>query len=263
MSRADYSPDLARALDGFSVPPPRAGLADRIAASVQAPLAAAPRRDRRGAWRMARRVVIGSVAAMAISAGAVASGLLGAAGIDVPVLTAMLAPKPVAKHKAVKPKAQAHATVTKPQNLAEADAPVIADPGSIAPPMPATRIEKAIARRIERRNFIAQNPQLRPVLRDAVRRERDFVAANPEVRNLWRMPLAERRAYLADKPELRAALAARRQERRALVAQNPEIGAFIRAQAEKRRAERQTAQQVPTPAPTMEPEAEGNVQVAR
>lgn len=93
---------LKRALDRFDVPPLSPGRIERIVAAAMNDVGPASganaisRRmfDRRGAWRRGRQVVIGSLAVGLLSATAVASGLLGRVGIEVPVLTAMLAPTP-------------------------------------------------------------------------------------------------------------------------------------------------------------------------
>lgn len=242
MSRQDFSADLSLALDRFSVPAPRDGFAERIM-GVTAPVSRPVTRDRRGGWKLVRRVVIGTVAAGMVSAAAVASGLLGAAGIRVPVLTAMLAPEPAPKPvlKKAKPVTRV-AAVPKPAVVAtQAKDPGLIDPGSIAPPVVMRpRLVEAMARRAERRAerraFIRQNPELVPVIREAMQREKAFVQANPEVRDLRRLPPTERRAYLADRPELRAALQARQAERRAFRAANPQAEAIIRARVERRRA---------------------------
>lgn len=254
MSRIDYTSDLGAALDAFAVPALRAGFADRIVATATAPVGrSSSGRDRRGGWRMARRVAIGTLAAGMVSAAAVASGLLGAAGIRVPVLSAMLEPKPVPKPVIVKAKPVQHALVQKPPVAVTKPAdPGLADPGSIAPPVDVgARLAQASERRAERRAFIAQHPELKPVVRQAMRQQRDFVQANPEVRQLWRMPQMERRAYLAEHPELRAAVRAHQAERRALIEANPEAAALFRGRIQERLAARRNRlqNQVDTPAP--------------
>ena len=257
MSRNDFSPDLSAALDGFDAPSPRDGFADRVMAAATAPVSRPPLRDRRGGWKLARRVVIGTMAAGMVSAAAVASGLLGAAGIRVPVLTAMLAPapapKPVAKPK---PVVLRQAAAPKPAVAPTAPAdPGLADPGSIAnsvpmPPRFAQMREKRAKRRAQRREFIRQNPELVPVIKQAMRQEKAFLRANPEVRVLRRMPPSDRKAYLAERPELQAAIRERRAERRAFRDANPQAEAVIRARIKQRRA---TISPVP-----VEPTLDGN-----
>jgi hypothetical protein len=254
MSREDFAPDLRAALDAFDAPPPRAGFADRVMASATAPVTRTALRDRRGGWQLARRVVIGTVAAGMVSAAAVASGLLGAAGIRVPVLTAMLAPEPKPRPVAiVKPKPAPRVVVapkppvvqTKPTD------PGLVDPGSIAPvdgirPGAAAAMARRTERRLERRAFIRANPELVPVIKQAVKAEADFVRANPEIRELRRMSLADRKAYLDARPDLKAAVQARQAERRAFRDANPQAVAVMRARAQERRAKMRPAPIDPT-----------------
>ena len=230
--RNDYAPDLRVALDTFAAPEPPELLADRIAGATQNPR---PRRDRRGAWRIVRRGAIGMLAAGMVSAAAVASGLLGAAGIHVPVLTAMLAPerKPVVPQRAAKPRPVK--VVRKP--IVETEPAVaLADPPALSPlpPMP-TRVARILERRAARRAFVAEHPEVVPVVREALHAERQFVRANPDVRTLRRLPLADRPAFLETRPALRDAIAEHRAERRAFIAANPEARAVLR---ERRRAMR-------------------------
>lgn len=232
MSRRDFSANECAALDCFGVPPVRGGFAERIMASTTMPAARPALRDRRGHWKLARRAIIGTVAAGMVSAAAVASGLLGAAGIRVPVLTAMLAPEPVPV-KTAKPALQ---------KAARAD-PAPATSGSSESPIATPRLDdmrsRRAARRAERQAFLAQNPEVVPVIKQALQNERDFIAANPEIRALRRLPLAERKAYLAERPELAAALRVRQAERRAFRAANPETEALIRSRLQERRAARE------------------------
>jgi hypothetical protein len=238
MSRKEYPAELSAALDRFTVPPIANGFADRVMSAIHKTAPAA--RDRRGAWTFARRAIIGTVAAGMVSAAAVASGLLGAAGIRVPVLTAMLAPEPkpspVAKaHKravrsaaVVKPP-PVRRTIEPPEQVAPADASILS-PGN--DPRTARRMA-----RIERRAWLREHPELRPVIRQAIRAEHQFVQSNPEIRILRRLPRYERRAFLAERPELQAAMRARQAERRAFRAAHPEAAALIRARNEQRRLE--------------------------
>jgi hypothetical protein len=266
MSRNDFAPDLRADLDGFTAPAPRGDFTDRIMAAVTQPGSRSPSsRDRRGGWRLARRVIIGTVAAGMVSAAAVASGLLGAAGIRVPVLTAMLAPEPAAKPKTVPKPVQKQALVKKPPVVVtQPENPGPADPGPlIGQGQAGTRTAKAIERRAERRAFVQAHPELKPVIRQAMQQQRAFVQANPQVREVWRMPPAERRAYLAENPELRAAIKAHQAERRALAKANPEIAETLRIRVQTKAAERRAARramvQNTVPASPMLPNAEGNV----
>lgn len=235
MSRSDVAPDLHAALDSFMVPPPRADLTDRIMAAAGHPAPCEPRRpDRRGRWRMTRRVLIGSVTAGMISAAAVASGLLGAAGIRVPVLTAMLAPEPKAEPiaKPVVRRTQ-QARVGTPPVAASRVVDAEAEAMMIMPPM----IETPINRRAARQAFLANHPEIRPALREAAVRRRAFVAEHPEVRALLTRPPAERRAMIAQDPALRATLREARTERKAFIADHPELGMAVREEIARRRAE--------------------------
>ncbi len=238
MSRSTYSPGLRAALDRFEVGSARDGFADRIMRAV-APVPRLSARDRRGGWRLARRALFATVAAGLVSAAAVASGLLGAAGIRVPVLTAMLAPAPSARpatgshpvtlRAAAAPKARHSKAATMPG--------AVVDPATPAPVVPLRPpFADVTARRAERRAFLDAHPELRPVLRQAIRRERAFVREYPEVRALRRLPPADRRAFLADRPDLRAAMIARREERRAFRAANPDAAAALRDRFLSRRA---------------------------
>jgi hypothetical protein len=150
---------LAKELDRFDVPPLSTGLADRIVAATMTSISApsgAPRHDRRGMWRRGRQVLLGTLAVGLLSAGAVASGFLGRVGIEVPVLTAMLAPKPkpVTKrlHVAPKPPETRTATVVLPALIAE-PTPVGAD----RPLPPAERLAMRKERRERRLEFAAKH----------------------------------------------------------------------------------------------------------
>ncbi len=265
MSRQDFATDLGAALDCFTVPTPRDGFADRIMMTT-APVPRPATRDRRGGWKFARRAIIGSVAAAMVSAAAVASGLLGAAGIRVPVLTAMLAPEPAPKPivKARKPVVRV-AAAPKPSSVPTQADPGLVDPGSIAPPVEIrARMAAAIARRteqrMERRAFIRQNPELRPVIRQALKSERAFVRNNPDVRELRRLPLIERKAFLDERPDLQAAMRARQAERRAFREANPQAAAIMRARIEQPRAALKPA---PLDPAIENPAIEGNVVAPR
>lgn len=165
---------LNTALNRFDAPPISAGLVDRImaaaATSTPAPFAA-PRRDRRGMWRRGRQVLLGTMAVGLLSAGAVASGLLGRVGIEVPVLTAMLAPKPKSAVKPVrvapKPAATRTAAAVPPPVVAETLPPVV-----VAQPLsPAERMALREERRERRQAFAAEYPVAAAVIRERVRQE--------------------------------------------------------------------------------------------
>ncbi len=171
---------LKLALDRFDVPPLSAGLADRIAAAAASPTHAsfsAPRRanrglGRRGMWRRGRQVVLGTCAVALLSAAAVASGLLGSVGIEVPVLTAMLAPKPkpVAKPVHVRPRPA-------PVRTAVALPPVapLIDPAPVGllprPLLPGERMALREERRERREAFAAEHPVAAAMIRERVRQQ--------------------------------------------------------------------------------------------
>lgn len=165
---------LKLALDRFDVPPPSSDLADRImdatAGQAHAP-STAPRRDRRGMWRRGRQVLLGTMAVGLLSAGAVASGLLDKVGIEVPVLTAMLAPKPktVAKAAHVVPKAKSARTVIEPPAAVTVDP---TSPGLLSRPLlPGERMALREERRERRQAFAAEHPVAAAVIRERVREQ--------------------------------------------------------------------------------------------
>jgi hypothetical protein len=167
---------LARQLDRFEVPPMSAGLADRIAAAAASPTYApfaAPRRDRRGMWRRGRQIVLGTCAVALLSAGAVASGLLGSVGIEVPVLTAMLAPKakpkPVAKPApaAPKPAPESEALALPSTELVDPTPPGLLP----RPLLPSERIALREERRERREAFAAEHPVAAAMIRERVRQQ--------------------------------------------------------------------------------------------
>ncbi len=170
---------LNLALNRFDVPPVSAGLAERIMAAAVTPAVApfaAPRRaksdpGRRGMWRRGRQVLLGTCAVALLSAAAVASGLLGRVGIEVPVLTAMLAPKPkpVAKPVRVipKPPVTRQAAAVPPPVVTETLHPVI-----VAQPLSrAERIALREERRERRQAFAAEHPVAAAMIRERVRQQ--------------------------------------------------------------------------------------------
>lgn len=171
------SDPLQQALDRFDVPPLSPGRAQQIVAAViqnvDQPLANAPPRrlfDRRGAWRRGRHVVIGSLAVGLLSATAVASGLLGRVGIEVPVLSAMLAPTPMTSPKKVVPPTPRRQVKTA-ATPAAATAPVEQAP----PPTTDRRFEEAMVRREVRRarreTFAAAHPVVAARIEERVRQK--------------------------------------------------------------------------------------------
>ncbi len=165
---------LDLALDRFDVPSLSAGLADRIMAASAAPAIArpkSPRRDRRGLWRRGRQVLLGTMAVGLLSAGAVASGLLGKVGIAVPVLTAMLAAKP-------KPLVRPEHVVVKrspaPLPIAPPPATLVdpTPPGLLPRPLlPSERMALREERRERRQAFAAEHPVAAQIIRERVREQ--------------------------------------------------------------------------------------------
>ena len=165
---------LNLALDRFDAPSPSSGLVDRIMVTAATPASipfAAPRRDRRGMWRRGRQIVLGTVAVGLLSAGAVASGLLGSVGINVPVLTAMLAPKPKPVirpvHPAPKSLVKRSVLITPPQ--------LTIDPGPAGllprPLLPAERMALREEQRERRQAFAAEHPVAAAMIRERVREQ--------------------------------------------------------------------------------------------
>jgi hypothetical protein len=289
MSRNDYNAAAQTALDRFETPAISPGFADRVVAAALASGAALPppgqrsppRRDRRGLWRRAGQAAIGVAVFGTMSAAAVASGLLGAVGIDVPVLTAMLAPAPVKKPTAVKVPQVKLAQRAEPEPVAEPPPPV-----EQTVPKPPTAKELIEARRAvrralflaEREAFLKQYPGLREAIAAGPEARQAYMAQHPEARTAVRARIAEiqarraagraamiqrQRARLDDPvpgpaietldPVMRAAmaerLAARRAEWDALdpAERTARIEAFKARQAERRarRLERLGAQESP------------------
>ncbi len=268
MSRNDYPAAARTALDRFDVPPLSAQFADRVVAAAMASGAAVPplgarvppRRDRRGLWRRAGQAAIGVAAFGMMSAAAVASGLLGAVGIEVPVLTAMLAPEPVKKAKPVpvkKPTVQQAARPATPPPVVETVPPPPAIDSTL-PPWRQAVLARQDARRAafqaERAAFLDRHPGLREAIAAGPEARKAYLAQHPEVRAEIRARQAEaraRRAALAERqqavdPAVRAARTERRQARiDEFMALDPEaraarIEAFRARQAARRamRAER-------------------------
>lgn len=279
MSRSEYPKSDQIALGRYDVPGLSAGFADRVVVAALAsgatmpPLAVRrePRRTRRGLWLRAGQATIGAAALGMMSAAAVASGLLGAVGIEVPVLSAMLAPAkatPVpekkspprlaAKPKAVTPRASAEALPAAPA----ADPPV--------PPWQQARLARRAENEARRNAFLDSHPGLREAVAAGPEARRSYLMQHPEVRGEIRQRRAEaqvrraalraaniqrRRAQSGDPnagpnlapidPGMRAAMAERRQARlEALRALDPETRArrieAFRARREARRAMRQS-----------------------
>jgi hypothetical protein len=168
------SDTLKLALDRFDVPPSSSDLADRIMAATAGQTHApstAPRRNRRGMWRRGRQILLGTMAVGLLSAGAVASGLLDKVGVEVPVLTAMLAPKPkvVVKAAHVMPKAKSARTMIEPPAAVTVDP---TSPGLLSRPLlPGERMALREERRERRQAFAAEHPVAAAVIRKRVREQ--------------------------------------------------------------------------------------------
>ncbi len=164
---------LAVALDRFDVPAMSSGLVDRIvgvAVAVHSPPTRRAR-DRRGMWRRGRQVVLGSAAIILFSAGAVASGLLGRVGIEVPVLSAMLAPVATAPTKHVlahKAEARHVAQKSPAAEVLPAALPVMS-PAALPPaPMLLANTVARAERQAARRQFAAEHPAMAANIRHRV-----------------------------------------------------------------------------------------------
>ena len=173
---------LATALDRFDVPRMSEGLAERIVRAVGSPAfagQAAVRRDRRGFWRRGRHALVGTVAFGMLSAAAVASGLLGRVGVEIPVLSAMLAPK---ERAAPKPPVRV-AVRPKPPKVAPEPPPVVAPvPEVQSMPTLAERVRLRTERRERARAFAEAHPRAAALVAVRVRQE------------LWRREIMRRDA---------------------------------------------------------------------
>lgn len=169
---------LAVALDRFDVPPMRADVVDRVLTIAKASTARR-RRTPRDRWRLIRRGVIGTATIALVSAAAVASGLLSRVGVEVPVLSAMLAPAPVF---AVPPTRRTAVAKRVHRMRLVAAAPAEVAPARIGP---IERTARRSERRQQRRAFAADHPiaaariadriEARLAERAALRRERALV----------------------------------------------------------------------------------------
>ena len=150
MSGSD--PEFDKALDRLTVPAPRAGLIDDIAAAAQTRAAPTPKawdrapRDRRGGWLRGHRVFVATMAAtiMSATAAAAAGGWLGEAGSRLPVISQIATVMP----EAVKAPSVRKANVEK-KALAAAKAPTAEAVGANPLPAPlplAPRAEKTVDR---------------------------------------------------------------------------------------------------------------------
>jgi hypothetical protein len=246
MSRNEYPGAARAALDRFDTPPLSAGFADRIVAAAVAsgaampPLGsrAAPRRDRRGVWRRVGQGAIGVAAFGMMSAAAVASGLLGAVGIEVPVLSAMLAPAPV-KPKPMpqnKPVVRLAKKPSAPPAIVEAPAPAPAiDPA--LPPWKQAMMARREENRARRNAFIDAHPGMREAIAAGPEARRAYLAEHPDVKAAVRARFAEARAR---RESMRAARIQRQRERTGDVAARPVLApldpAMRAAMAERRQA---------------------------
>lgn len=234
---------LNAVLDRFVVPPVSVGLADRIMAATSSSRQPGPRRrDRRGMWRRGRQVLLGSVALGMVSAAAVASGLLGRVGIEVPVLTAMLAPKPVVV-----------ATKPKPRPIVKPVAPKVAPPPAVieVPAVVATvpTREQRIARRVERRErivaFAQAHPQAAAMIAQRVRQQ--LRIREEERRALLGFPSTDRSSpdWRPLTPEERFVL--RQERRRDLLRAEAMLERRIEARAARQSVQQPLAETSPVP----------------
>lgn len=204
-------PLLNAALDRFDVPPPSANLAARIMAAAEtreavteAPAlpAAAPRRDRRGAWVRARNLVLGTAALGLMSATAAASGLFGGQRIHIPVISTIVAAAIPEQKKPAPPKV----APKEAPKLAKRDIPKVEPVPEVivpAPPPPEAIPGTPEARRAERADRIAERMEARLARIEAER----AAAGKPAPTGRRRALLDQLKAAKTDE-ERRAALAA-------------------------------------------------------
>lgn len=220
----DFTAAERAALDRFTVPAMRSGLAADIVSAATVGARVPPRRTSRVGWRAHGRVLIGAGALVLASATAAATGWFGKLPIAIPGITRTVAepevtkPKHVVRAERPKPKvgqAQALATVPEPQPTVSPD------------PAPLDRW------RAQRQARIAAGlPVNRPLVRRALMaRFRAMPAAQrqaavAEWRRIRALPPSERRAeiaklkadYLATHPRVAAQVEKRLEARSALAA---------------------------------------------
>jgi hypothetical protein len=167
-SRPDWDADVARHLDRFAAPQPRASLVGDIVAAAQTRVPAqptpargsTPRRDRRGGWA---RGAIAAVAFSLMSATAAAAGWFGEIGVRIPVISSIADALPdIAKPQSHKVAKRARAELPNPSApsatpMATIAAPVIPEIDLVALRQTAhatrlaNRIEQNLAARDARR----------------------------------------------------------------------------------------------------------------
>ena len=171
---------LPAVLYRFDVPRLSVGLADRIVRAAAAPAPATrpgTRHDRRGLWRRGRHALFGTVAFGMLSAAAVASGLLERVGVEIPVLSAMLAPS---ERAAPKPPVRVAVRST-PAEVAPAQPPVVA-------PVPESR---PVPTRVEHQRLRAERRERIHAFAEAHPRTAALVAARVR-QELWRREVMRR-----------------------------------------------------------------------
>ena len=153
----------------FDVPPLSEGLSERIVRAAASSLPAVRSgRDRRGVWRRGRHALFGTIAFGMLSAAAVASGLLERVGVDIPVLSAMLAPR-----DRVAPNPPIRVTVRPaPAKVAPVRPPNLALAQSAQPMPPPVGLTLLRAERRERiRAYAEANPRAAALVARRVRQE--------------------------------------------------------------------------------------------
>lgn len=229
---ADYFTSAERAaLDSFTVPAMRAGMATAIVTSVRAGASIPPRRSARG-WRRHGGMLLGAGALVLASATAAATGWLGKLPIAIPGITRAVA-EPVTKPKAVARAAKPRPVAAKPVHLA---AVPLAQASPDAAPTP-TPGEQWRARRAAR---IAAGLPVRPPMMQRIMADRlaalppeQRAAAIQEWRRIKALPPAERKAalarvrtdYLAQHPRMAARYQQRLEARSAAAADDKKPGA--------------------------------------
>jgi hypothetical protein len=213
-----FSPSERAALDCFTVPAMRAGLAGDIVATARSGVTS-PRRLSRGGWRRHGRVLLGAGALVIASATAAATGLLDRLPIRIPGITRVAeapAPKP---HHVVR--------VEKPREVVGKSVALAALPLTDATPLAPNPQEQWRDRRAAR--IAAGLPVRRPLIQRAMAAK--LRALQPDQRQA---AIAEWRRIKALPPEERKLAVAK--VKAEFLAQHPKMAARYEARLEARSA---------------------------
>ena len=234
---ADYFTSAERmALDRFTVPAMRAGLATAIVTSVNAGASTGaslpPRRGTRGGWRRHGGMLLGAGALLVASATAAATGWLGKLPIAIPGITRAVE-EPVAKPRPIVHAPKPRPAAGKPVQLAAA--PVAeASPDAVPTPLPGEQWRARRAARIAA-GLPVRRPLMQRIMADrlAALPPDQRAAAIQEWRRIKALPPAERKAaiarvrndYLAQHPRMAARYQQRLEARSAAAADDRKPGA--------------------------------------